>query len=104
AEELENLNLPYEKEIELERGRYKIQFVSDKPIWMFLCSEFYYNDWKNTGNQPISMASTGCCREKQKKSDFLDTFDIAKTGKYYAIFQGAKITNIKYKITQIFKI
>jgi hypothetical protein len=105
-------NLPYYESVDLEAGRYTIDFRSDEAVWMFVYSETYFNMWKE-GKHTNIVAGTACypsskypnCDNQYKIKSHTQTFDVPRgeDGKYYIIVEGAEKALIKFKITQILK-
>jgi len=94
--------LPYYESVNLEDGRYAIEFVSDEPVLVFVFEETRFNEWKNEGGKYTVVAGTG---RVNKVTSYADTFDVNKGqgGLYYIVVEGAEEASIKFKITQILK-
>jgi len=97
-------SLPYYESVDLEAGRYGIQVVTDRPVWIMLYNQANFDDWKN-GSYGSLRIGTGCCNENMKTDRFSGNFDIneGEKGVYYIVIQGTEKTSIKFKITQILK-
>jgi hypothetical protein len=98
-----NESLPYYESADLEPGKYSLQVITDKPVWIIVYDETHFNEWKNRGNGGSALLSTGSTKETEKVTSFSDSFYIGANGKYYVVLEGSGEASIKFKITQIFK-
>lgn len=96
--------LPYYESLELEPGRYTIQVVTDKPVWIMVYDQLRFDSWQE-GKYMKMETGTGCCRSETKTDNFDRRFDISENdgGTYYIIIEGGEETAIKFKITQNLK-
>jgi len=96
--------LPYYESVDLESGRYVIEFVSDESVWMFVYNEARFNQWKQ-GKHTLILAGTACCKDEYKTKSHSETFDVPRGegGKIYIVVEGAEEASIKFKITQTLK-
>jgi hypothetical protein len=94
-------NLPYYESMDLQTGRYYLEFSSDTPVWVFVLNEKNFNSWENTGAISFVAAGTGNKDENKVKS-FVETFIAAQDegSKYYILVEGAEKASISYKITR----
>ena len=97
----ETRNLPYYESVDLQVGRYLLEFNSDTPVWVFILNEDVFNKWKSTGAMSFVVAGTGN-KEENKVKSFTQTFiapqDVGST--FYIVIQGAEKAAISYKITR----
>jgi len=96
--------LPYYESVDLESGRYVIDFISDEPVWMFVYNEVRFNQWKQ-GKYTFILAGTACCKDEYKTKSHTETFDVPRGegGKVYIVVEGAEEASIKFKVTQTLK-
>jgi hypothetical protein len=98
-------HLPYNESIDMEPGRYALQVITDKPVWIRLYDQIHFDEWKNDGTHGRTVIGTNL-NENDKTDNFNMNFNIGsgQGGKYYLlIFGNTEMTSIKFKITQIFK-
>jgi hypothetical protein len=96
--------LPYYESVDLEPGRYTIQVITDKPVWIRLYDQIHFNEWERDGKHGKTKAGTNF-NEEDAIEDFSSTFDIniGEEGKYYLLILGNGETSIKFKIIQDLK-
>jgi hypothetical protein len=97
-------SLPYYYETYLEPGRYSLNVVTDKPVWIRVYHQVNFDEWKNTGVHGAVLAGTNL-NENDKIENYNGEFIInrGEADKIYLLILGSETTTIKFKITQNIK-
>jgi hypothetical protein len=98
-------NLPYYEPVDLESGKYSIQVITDKPVWIRLYDQLHFDEWEKDGKHGKVVIGTNL-NEEDKTDNFDTIFFVSQGngGKHYLLILGNEKTSIKFKITQIQKI
>ena len=96
--------LPYYEGMDLEAGRYSIEVISDKPVWVMLYQDIHFEEWQD-GKYLTMKAGTGCCALDAKVESFSSNFDVSKNeaGEFYIVVEGDGQATVEFRITQIMK-